>query len=330
MFAADSENTECVAGMQQLRVSRSYSLHHGFAAQFACIRATSALDRSVIRSGTLREAGPCAEVFMAVYGSAAALEAYRASLAGIKPLTAEEERELARRWKAGDRKAGDRLVAASLPFVITIANEYRRWGVPLEDLIQQGNLGLLKGALRYEPDRACRLITYAVYWIRAEIRDYVVRNYRMVRIGGSKSERRALRAFRKSRESDPAKLAAIAGMSAEKAARLLPLLERRDSSLDAASPDENAPIDRLTYDGPSPEELTANQLDNASARERIHHALRLLNARERWIVEQRVLAENETTLESLGHSLGISKERVRQIEARALQKLRGALMDLAA
>lgn len=267
---------------------------------------------------------------MGVFGSATALEAYRHSLTGIKPLSADEEKELARRWKAGDKKAGDRLVASSLPFVITIANEYRRWGVPLEDLIQQGNLGLLKGALRYEPERSCRLVTYAVYWIRAEIRDYVVRSYRVVRIGGSKAERRALRAFRKNRESDPVKLAAVSGMSPEKVARLLPLLERRDSSLDAASPDEAPAIDRLTDDRPSPEELATEELDNAAARARIHDALGHLSARERWILEQRVLAESETTLESLGHSLGISKERVRQIEARALQKLRGALIDLAA
>lgn len=267
---------------------------------------------------------------MGVFGSATALEAYRTSLAGIKPLSAEEERELARRWKAGDSRAGDRLVAASLPFVITIANEYRRWGVPLEDLIQQGNLGLLKGALRYEPDRACRLVTYAVYWIRAEIRDYVVRGYRVVRIGGSKAERRALRAYRKNRESDPVKLAEVSGMSPEKAARLLPLLERRDSSLDAAAPDESPAIDRLTDGGPSPEELATEELDNRTARARINVALEHLSERERWILERRVLAESETTLESLGHSLGISKERVRQIEARALQKLRGALVDLAA
>jgi RNA polymerase sigma-32 factor len=267
---------------------------------------------------------------MAVFGSATALEAYRTSLAGIKPLSPQEERELARRWKAGDTRAGDRLVAASLPFVITIANEYRRWGVPLEDLIQQGNLGLLKGALRYEPDRACRLVTYAVYWIRAEIRDYVVRGYRVVRIGGSKAERRALRAYRKSRESDPVKLAELSGMSTEKAARLLPLLERRDSSLDAATPDESPAIERLTDGGPSPEELATEELDNATTRARINVALEHLNERERWILERRVLAESETTLESLGHSLGISKERVRQIEARALQKLRGALVDLAA
>lgn len=262
--------------------------------------------------------------------STTALDAYRASLAGIEPLSPQEERELSRRWKAGDQQAGDRLVAASLPFVITIATEYRRWGIPLEDLIQQGNIGLLKGALRFEPDRACRLITYAVYWIRAEIREYVVRGYRVVRIGGSKAERRALRAYRKTRENDPAKLAELSGMTAERAERLLPLLERRDVSLDAADPDESPAIDRLRDNNPSPEELVTTEHDQGVTRNRVKDALQTLSDRERWIVEMRLLSEDESTLESLGIRLGISKERVRQIEARALQKLRGVLTDLAA
>ncbi len=262
--------------------------------------------------------------------STTALDAYRASLAGIAPLTAQAERELALRWKLGDQQAGEKLVASSLPFVITIANEYRRWGVPLEDLIQQGNIGLLKGALRFEPDRACRLITYAVYWIRAEIREYVVRAYRVVRIGGSKAERRALRAYRKTRESDPVKLAAVSGMTPERAERLLPLLERRDVSLDAADADESPAVDRLRDTSPSPEELVTIEHDQSVTRHRVQNALGTLSDRERWIVEKRLLSEDESTLESLGVRLGISKERVRQIEARALQKLRGCLTDLAA
>src|SRR5690606_6523610 len=104
------------------------------------------------------------------------LERYRASLQYIELLDAESERELAARWLEGDRRAGDRLVEASLPFVLRIAREYRRWGVPLDDLVQQGNLGLLKAAAKFDPDKNCRLVTYAAYWIRAEIRDYVVRS----------------------------------------------------------------------------------------------------------------------------------------------------------
>lgn len=267
---------------------------------------------------------------MGLLGSPTALEAYRHSLTGIAPLKPDEERALALRWRNGDQVAGRKLIEASLPFVITIATEYRRWGVALEDLIQQGNLGLLKAASRFDPERDCRLITYAVYWIRAEIRDYVVRSYRVVRIGGSKGERRALRAFRRTREDDPARLAALAGVSTESAARLLPMLKQRDVSLDASIDGESPAVERLRDTGASPEETAMEHSDGEHARERIDAAMTQLSERERWILEHRMLGEAEVTLESLGRELGISKERVRQIEARALQKLRGALSDLAA
>jgi RNA polymerase sigma-32 factor len=264
-------------------------------------------------------------------GSATALDAYRVSLAGIEPLNALVERDLAARWRNGDQDAGRRLVEASLQFVITIAAEYRRWGIPLEDLIQQGNLGLLKGAMRFEPERECRLITYAVYWIRAEIRDYVVRGYRVVRIGGSKGERRALRAYRRTREEDPIKLAEVSGLDPKKIEMLMPLFKQRDVSLDAAEPGETPGVDRLRDNRPSPEDQVVESVDKAIARSRIREAMGLLTARERWVLERRVLSEtDEITLEALGQKLGVSKERVRQIEARALEKLRGALTDLAA
>ena len=100
-----------------------------------------------------------------------AMRAYRDSMSGVVPLSRGEERELAEQWKAGNKRAGDRLVTACLPFVISIALEYRRWGVPLEDIIQQGNLGLLHAASKFDTSKDCRLATYAAYWIRAEIRD---------------------------------------------------------------------------------------------------------------------------------------------------------------
>jgi RNA polymerase sigma factor (sigma-70 family) len=161
---------------------------------------------------------------MAVSSEGGALAAYRTQLSCFPPLRDEEERELTRAWRAGDKRAGDRLVCACLPFVVSIAMEYRRWGVPLEDIIQQGNIGLLRAAKRFDPAKECRLITYAAYWVRAEIRDYVVRGYRVVRFGTTKSERRALRLYRTTREDNPAALAAQSGLSEAQAERLLPLL----------------------------------------------------------------------------------------------------------
>ncbi|MBI2395172.1 MAG: sigma-70 family RNA polymerase sigma factor [Deltaproteobacteria bacterium] len=255
------------------------------------------------------------------------LDRYRASLQGTEPLDPVEERALAARWREGDSAAGDRLIKASLPFVISIALEYRRWGAPLEDLVQQGNLGLLKAAKKFDPQRDCRLITYAVYWIRAEIRDYVVRGYRLVRIGTTKNERRAVRNYRKTREDDPAALAASSGLSVEQAERLLPMLRARDVSLDATYDGEAPQVDRLVSHAPSPEEQNVRARFEADARERVQQAIARLPEREALIVRERLLQDEPITLEALGTRLGISKERVRQLEERARKRLK---QDLAA
>jgi len=165
------------------------------------------------------------------------LRAYRESLSRLQTLDRETERELARRWRDGDQKAGAQIVEACLPFVVSIALEYRRWGVPLEDIVQQGNLGLLKAAQKFDVKKECRLATYASYWIRAEIREYVVRAFRVVRLGTTKGERRALRAYRRTKNADPAALAKLSGLPEERVRLLLPLLSAREASLDAASVD---------------------------------------------------------------------------------------------
>jgi len=253
---------------------------------------------------------------------------YRASLHGTTTLQPAEERELARKWRDGEQSAGDRLIKASLPFVISIALEYRRWGVPLEDLVQQGNLGLLKAAKKFDPSRDCRLITYAVYWIRAEIRDYVVRGYRLVRIGTTKSERRAVRNYRKNRDDDPQSLAASSGLTVEAAERLLPMLRSRDVSLDVSFDGESPHVERLVCGAASPEEETATHSFQAAAKERVHEALSKLPEREAMIVRERLLVDEPVTLEGLGVRLGISKERVRQLEERARRRLREDLAEL--
>ena len=159
---------------------------------------------------------------------------YRSQLSSQTTLTPAEEHDLALRWRTGDQAAGQKMIEACLPFVMTIALEYRRWGLPLEDIVQEGNIGLLKAAERFDPARGCRLATYAAYWIRAEIREYVARGYRIVRLGSSKSERRALRVYRRTREKNPATLAKLSGLTKERAAELLPLLMARDVSLEGA------------------------------------------------------------------------------------------------
>jgi RNA polymerase sigma-32 factor len=257
------------------------------------------------------------------------LHAYRQSLAHVQVLDRETERDLARRWMAGDKRAGTKIIEACLPFVVSIAIEYRRWGVPLEDIVQQGNLGLLKAAAKFDPARDCRLATYAAYWIRAEIREYVVRAFRVVRLGTTKSERRALRAYRRERTTDPAALAELSGMSEERVRTLLPLLAAREMSLDAGTSDATAPAERLAGAGPSPEDEASRHEMEARAGRAVHAAVEHLDPREQMIVKERFMKEEPPTLSELGTRLGVSKERVRQLEERARLKLRGELTELA-
>lgn len=258
-----------------------------------------------------------------------ALHAYRGSLSSLQALDRETERALARRFLAGDKRAGEKLVEACLPFVVSIALEYRRWGVPLEDIIQQGNLGLLKAAKKFDPDKECRLATYAAYWIRAEIREYVVRAFRVVRLGTTKSERRALRAYRKTKDVDPASLAAESGLSEERVRLLLPLLSAREVSLDHSTHDLPPAIERLDGGTPSPEDEAARGEVLHQARDAVAIAVGQLDERERMIVRARLMQEDPPTLQELGQKLGVSKERVRQIEERARTKLRTELSALA-
>jgi RNA polymerase sigma-32 factor len=256
------------------------------------------------------------------------LEAYRSSLAGVQTLDPLVERELARRWQAGDRAAGDKLIRASLPFVIAIALEYRQWGTPIEDLIQQGNLGLLKAAHKFDTGRDCRLVTYAVYWIRAEIREYVVRAYRVVRIGTTKGERRAMRIYRRTREEDPEKLSLASGLPLEQVKRLMPMLRARDLSLDVSYDGETPAIDRVADAAIGPEEAVSRAGERASAKLRVTRAIASLPEREALIIRERLLVDEPCTLEALGQRLGISKERVRQLEERARKRLRDELSGM--
>jgi RNA polymerase sigma-32 factor len=257
------------------------------------------------------------------------LRAYRESLNGFRALDREVERDLAARWMAGDQRAGARIVEACLPFVVSIALEYRRWGVPMEDIIQQGNLGLLKAAAKFDAKRECRLATYAAYWIRAEIREYVVRAFRVVRLGTTKGERRALRAYRRSKTTDIAALAETSGLSEERVRLLLPLLAGKEVSLDASTNDMPPAVERLAAASLSPEVETSRGEIAAQACRAVRAAVDDLDEREQMIVRARFMTEDPPTLQELGNQLGVSKERVRQLEERARSKLRGGLHEFA-
>jgi len=225
------------------------------------------------------------------------LDRHRA--ASFELLDREQEAALADRVRRGDRAAASRLVQANLRHVIHIAAEYRRWGVPVDDLVQQGCLGLLKAAARFDPasvaaqhDGSGSLRAYAAYWIRAEIRDYVVRSYRIVRLGTTRTERRALRAYRTSSIANPEELAARTGMPPARCNLLWPLLAHGDQSLDADVGGMGPGRERLRDVAPDPEGVAMRRESVSHAREQVEHALSELTDRERRIVWARMAVDD--------------------------------------
>jgi RNA polymerase sigma-32 factor len=255
-----------------------------------------------------------------------ALSLYRAEAARGARLTPQAERDLATRYQAGDHAARGPLVAGCLEYVVSIALEYRRWGSPVEDLVQEGNIGLLKAVEHFDPERGVRLATYARYWIRAEIREFVARQYRMVRLGASKGERRALRLYRRTQEYRPEVLAAMSGLSTERVTEMLPMLVAGDVSLSPqADDDRHGLLERIGDGAASAEDALCEADERRRLRDAVAKAVAELSEREQDIVRRRLLADDPTTLDRLGASWGVSKERVRQIEEGAKARMRARL-----
>ncbi len=254
-----------------------------------------------------------------------------------------EEHDLAVRWKeAKDQQALHQITVAHMRLVISMAAKFRHFGLSMGDLVQEGHVGLLEAASRFEPDREVRFSTYATWWIRASMQDYVLRNWSIVRGGTSSAQKalffnlRRLRA-RLAQGSDTMTSLAIRkeisvalGVSEDDVALMDSRLSGGDTSLNAPlSQDPGSSGERsdfLVSDAPLPDEIVAETIDDERRTVWLRNALGVLNDREMQIIEKRRLSEDGATLEELGGSLGISKERVRQIESRALEKLKAALV----
>jgi RNA polymerase sigma-32 factor len=255
-------------------------------------------------------------------------------------LDRDRELNLARRWREDhDQKALHELCTAYMRLVVAIAARFRTYGLPMSDLVQEGNVGLMLAAARFEPERELRFSTYATWWIRSCIQDYILRNWSIVRTGTTAAQKSLFFNLRRLRAllRDPTD----GGLSPESRAYVAHALrvdedevDRMAARLSAADRSLNAPIgeagdsewqDLLPDMGALPEEETMQERDRETRREWLAKALGDLTDRELIIIKERRLAEEGVTLETLGRQLGVSKERVRQIEHQALRKLRCAL-----
>ncbi len=261
-------------------------------------------------------------------------------------LTREAERELAIAWaERRDERALHQLAHAHMRLVIALAARFRNYGLPMADLIQEGHVGLLEAAARFEPEREVRFSTYATWWIRASIQDHILRNWSIVR-GGTSSAQKALffnlRRLRAritqaagsavSLDSVYSEIATAVGVTKSDVATMAARLSGPDTSLNAplSEQEPGGASDRMDFlidDKPLPDEAVETAIDGDRRVRWLRQALSVLSDREIRIIRERRLQDDASTLESLGANLGISKERVRQIENRALEKLKRALLE---
>ncbi len=273
--------------------------------------------------------------------SSASLDRYIQQVRAIPKLSREEEHKLALRAQEGDQDAADRLVEANLRYVIAIGLQYRRYGVKLGDLIAEGSVGLVTAVRKFDPHRGTRFVTYAGYWIRAFVLEAVVRSSTMIGAGSGPFRSKLFFRLRRERArlsnliADPeeliATLAAQFDTTSEKMTELLRRLDQREISLDApAYHDSDATLVEMLPGSAEPQDtIVARRRRQSGIQMRLEGALSVLDDRERLIVEKRILSDDSASLASLGRELGVSRERARQLEARAKKKLAEELKDLA-
>ncbi|MAU20040.1 MAG: RNA polymerase factor sigma-32 [Martelella sp.] len=257
-------------------------------------------------------------------------------------LSREQETELATRWRVqDDSDARDDIAMAHLRLVVSMAGKFRGFGLPKADLVQEGYVGLLEAAARFDHQRGVRFSTYASWWVRASMQDYVLRNWSIVRGGTSSTQKalffklRRLRAKIAARDRSMSsqaiyeEIAASLGVSVSDVQVMDARLSGNDASLQAPVGNDGEEgterIDLLVCDAPLPEEQVSGIIDGERLHLRLKRALTKLTARENRVIRARKLADDSATLAELGAELGISKERVRQIENRALEKLKMAM-----
>jgi len=272
-----------------------------------------------------------------VPSAAGSLETYIQTVNSFPLLSVERERELARRYRGeGDLEAARELVFAHLRVVVAVSRGYMGYGLPQADLIQEGNIGLMKAVKRFDPERGVRLVSFAVHWIRAEIHEFILRNWRIVKIATTKAQRKLffnLRSLKRSLATlgteDVKAIAMKLGVKPEEVVEMETRLTGKDVALEPASDNDEeafAPISYLVAEDAEPGRILEHEETARLRGEGLERALESLDPRSRRIIEARWLTEKEAaTLHDLAGEFGVSAERIRQIEAKALGKMKGVI-----
>ena len=252
-------------------------------------------------------------------------------------LTAEEEFKLAVELKKNnDIEAAEKLIVSNLRFVVKIAHEYRNYGIKLTDLIQEGNIGLMHAVKKFDPYKGYRLISYAVWWIRAYMQNYIIKSWSLVKIGTTQAQRKlffklsqAKKRLENLSEKNPefSEIAESLGVKEVELAEMDLRLSHRDLSLDAfiSEDGESTHMDSLAYEGEDQEISLIKKEEMALVKRNIAGALAKLNEKEKYIITHRVMADHPETLQEIGNRYDITRERARQIEKQALNKMRLAI-----
>jgi len=268
---------------------------------------------------------------------AGTLEVYIAEINRFPILSAEEEFRYAVECKQNQNmEAAEKLVVSNLRFVVKIAHEYRNYGVKLADLIQEGNIGLMHAVKKFDPYKGYRLISYAVWWIRAYIQNYIIKTWSLVKIGTTQAQRKLFFKLNKTKKDIQAlslknpefgEIAESLGVREAEVEEMDVRMTHRDLSLDMAISDDggSSHMDFLTYAGEDQETALIRKEETEMVQKNITGALAVLNEKEMYIIKHRVMADDPKTLQEIGDLYQITRERARQIEKQALKKLRLAL-----
>jgi RNA polymerase sigma-32 factor len=274
--------------------------------------------------------------------SLGSLDNYIQSVNRFPLLTAEQEQDFGRRWKESeDVEAARAMVLSHLRLVVAVSRNYMGYGLPQGDLIQEGNVGLMKAVRRFDPDRGVRLVSFALHWIRAEMHEYILRNWRLVKVATTKAQRKLFFNLRSMKTRSAAltndeadEIAKTLNVKREEVLEMETRLTGHDLTIDPTPVDDDdhpySPISYLTDTEDEPAVIVERKQTSERRSEGLQAALGKLDARSRRIIESRWLKEDDpATLQELATEYGVSAERIRQIEAKAMKQMKGAMAAVA-